>query len=189
MVRLHCLGIPTHFINFFHPFLEKHLILQVGPAVEFLIHSYPKYVTVESLPLPSIDQRVSNPVLWSFRVILGKVKVDRFPGNFVCIFKKGLSNSRYGKRRVRSQSDLVIEIKNMWFLSWKISEEWTWLKCDRWQGLLSCLHVWITSPNITYFSKQLQSNLFILQYNVKSNDVIIQNCLFFYWKCNIEAFP
>ncbi|XP_048737323.1 ribosomal oxygenase 1-like isoform X2 [Ostrea edulis] len=31
---------------------------EVGPAVEFLIHSYPKYVTVESLPLPSIDQRI-----------------------------------------------------------------------------------------------------------------------------------
>lgn len=31
---------------------------EVAPAVEYLIHSYPKYVTVESLPLPSIDQRI-----------------------------------------------------------------------------------------------------------------------------------
>lgn len=31
---------------------------EVAHAVEYLIHSYPKYVTVESLPLPSIDQRI-----------------------------------------------------------------------------------------------------------------------------------
>ena len=41
---------------------------QVAPAVEYLIHSYPKYVTVESLPLPSIDQRVSEESL-SFNIL------------------------------------------------------------------------------------------------------------------------
>lgn len=42
-------------LKYANSFLE-----QVAPAVEYLIHSYPKYVTVESLPLPSIDQRVSR---------------------------------------------------------------------------------------------------------------------------------
>jgi hypothetical protein len=39
-------------------FLIKIINLKVAPAVEFLIRSYPKYVTVEELPLETIDERV-----------------------------------------------------------------------------------------------------------------------------------
>ncbi|XP_061172709.1 ribosomal oxygenase 1-like isoform X1 [Saccostrea echinata] len=31
---------------------------EAAPAVEYLIHSYPKYVPVDSLPLPTLDQRI-----------------------------------------------------------------------------------------------------------------------------------
>lgn len=31
---------------------------QLAPAVEFLIHNYPEYVTVDSLPSPTLDERV-----------------------------------------------------------------------------------------------------------------------------------
>ena len=31
---------------------------QVAPGVEFLLHSYPEFVTIESLPLDNLEDRV-----------------------------------------------------------------------------------------------------------------------------------
>ncbi len=33
-------------------------VLQMAPAVEYLLHSYPDYVTVDSLPMNNVDDKV-----------------------------------------------------------------------------------------------------------------------------------
>lgn len=39
---------------------EFNQYLQAGPAVEYLIHSYPEFVAIDSLPLTTLDEKVSS---------------------------------------------------------------------------------------------------------------------------------
>ena len=39
------------------------ILFQCAPGVEYLLHSYPNYVSVESLPLTSLDQKVKQNVV------------------------------------------------------------------------------------------------------------------------------
>ena len=54
MAVKHVVCIRTTSVN-----LLSYFIFQTGPAVEYLIHSYPEFVTIDSLPLATLDEKVS----------------------------------------------------------------------------------------------------------------------------------
>lgn len=55
---------------------------ETGPAVEYLIHSYPEFVTIDSLPLATLDEKVATAsVLYDHGLLLTSEPLDPIDDN------------------------------------------------------------------------------------------------------------
>ena len=46
-------------------------LFQMAPAVEYLLHSYPDYVTVDSFPMDNVEEKVNLFTDWTIKYRLG----------------------------------------------------------------------------------------------------------------------